>query len=434
MVPAQAEARAALADEWHSLNPQTADEIAQFYSDSRYLAGDLEAWHATPGRQQYTALLVQLARQAQAKVVVDIGCGGGHDLLALYRAGVQELYGVEPNAALRARCPFPVQADVADVPIECADLLVCVDVLEHVLEPELFLARTTDRARIGAVFFESTSTDDHDTPLHLDANHGWKPNRYLEQTGWQMIQDLDRVHVWQRYAQKGVSRASYIVCAYRSISLPTHKCLTKLLTTPSTNQWREQVGGEAGINRARSVQASKWYRETADDVFLMIDDDITFDPQDANTIVERCRQGYDVIAAAYPTGDASHLAVRTLGEKALRFGPDVEPMEMRHVATGFFAVHRRVIEAMTKTLPYCNSDASWAFWPLFGFGWEPDPEAGGFNNLSEDYFFCNNARALGFKVYLDMSIMVGHEVLARLNVVNMQEVYRALRYTEPVPV
>jgi hypothetical protein len=218
-----------------------------------------------------------------------------------------------------------------------------------------------------------------------------------------------------------------ILCAYRSVSLPTHRCIMRLFATPGPNQWREQTGGEAGINRARSIQVSKWYRETTEDAFLMIDDDIVFDPEDANDLVDKCRDGYDVIAAAYPTGDASHLAVRTLGEKALRFGPYEPPLEMRHVATGFFAVHRKVIAAMVETLPLCNSNTSWAFWPLFGFAWEADPEAGGVNNLSEDYNFCNRARELGFKVYLDMNTVIGHEVLARLNVINMAQVYRALR-------
>jgi hypothetical protein len=219
-----------------------------------------------------------------------------------------------------------------------------------------------------------------------------------------------------------------ILCAYRSVSLPTHGCIMELFKTPSHNRWREQRGGEAGIARARSIQASKWFRETTEDVFLMLDDDIVFDPEDANSIVDRCRAGYDVIAAAYPTGDASHLAIRTLGESLLRFGPDMEPLEMRHVATGFFAVHRRVIAAMVDVLPECNTNASWRFWPLFGFATEADAEAGGTNNLSEDYYFCNRARALGFKVYLDMSIAVGHDVLSRLNVVNMEAVYQALRY------
>lgn len=224
-----------------------------------------------------------------------------------------------------------------------------------------------------------------------------------------------------------MANATLIVCAYRAISLPTHACMVNLLTMRGSNTWHTQIGGEAGINRARSIQVSKWLRESTDDVFLMVDDDIVFDPDDANSIVERCRSGYDVIAAAYPTGDASHLAVRTLGETSLRFGPDQEPLEMRHVATGFFACNRRVIEALVDTLPLCNSNTSWAFWPLFGFGWEPDPEAGGTNNLSEDYYFCNRARELGFKVWLDMSIAIGHEVLVRLNVQNMQLVYHALR-------
>jgi len=225
-----------------------------------------------------------------------------------------------------------------------------------------------------------------------------------------------------------LNNATLIVCAYRSVSLATHGCITRLLTTPGRYTWHEQLGGEAGINRARSIQVSKWFRETTDDAFLMVDDDIVFDPQDAERVVDRCREGYDVIAAPYPTGDASHLAVRTLGESSLRFGPDVPPLEMRHVSTGFFACSRRVIAAMVETVPLCNSNTSWAFWPLFGFGWEFDPEAGGTNNLSEDYNFCNKARELGFRVYLDMQTCIGHDVLARFNVVNMEQVYHALRY------
>jgi hypothetical protein len=224
-----------------------------------------------------------------------------------------------------------------------------------------------------------------------------------------------------------------IVCAYRSISLPTVGCILRLLSAPAPSRWRTQLGGEAGINRARSIQVSKWYRDTDDDVCLMLDDDIVFDPEDANGIVDRCRSGYDVIAAAYPTADASHLAVRTLGETAIRFGPDEPPLEMRHVSTGFFAVHRRVIAAMVEHLPECNSNTDWRFWPLFGFGWEPDPAAGGYNNLSEDYWFCNKARDLGFRVYLDVSIAIGHDVLARLNVINYQLVHRALRGEVPEP-
>lgn len=231
-----------------------------------------------------------------------------------------------------------------------------------------------------------------------------------------------------------MNSATLILCAYRSVSLPTHGCVMRLFGTPSENHWREQLGGEAGIARSRSIQVSRWFRDTDEDVFLMIDDDIVFDPDDANNLVARCRDGYDVIAAAYPTGDASHLAIRTLGPTRLQFGPGIEPTEMRHVATGFFAVHRRVIAAMVANLRYCNSNTSWAFWPLFGFAVEDDPEAGGYNNLSEDYYFCNRARALGFKVYLDMQTCIGHEVKARLNVVNMEQVYNALRSGAPEPV
>lgn len=192
--------------------------------------------------------------------------------------------------------------------------------------------------------------------------------------------------------------------------------------------WSEVVVGEAGIQRARSFAASAWYRDTDEDVFMMLDDDITFEPEDAVRLVERCRSGdYDIIGAGYPFRDGSHIAVRTFpGDTRLGFGPDVPPHEVRHVATGFLAVHRRVLAAMVPTLPLCNSLTPGAFWPFFDFSIIEDPEAGGYSYLSEDYTFGERARALGFKVWLDRSIFLGHMGEVQLTVHNMAAIKAAL--------
>lgn len=212
------EARSALADEWRQADPRSPEAIAQFYTTSQKLGDDLMAWHATEERQSWTAMLVHVAMASEAKVAIDIGCGAGHDILALEAAGVPECYGVEPNAKLQKDLPFLVRPHVSEVPIERADMLVCIDVLEHVPDPEAFLDQSVGRAMVGALFFEATATHDHGTPLHLKANWGWHPGRWLEQHGWKLIDHADRVHVWRRVHETGRQTASLLLCAYRGVA------------------------------------------------------------------------------------------------------------------------------------------------------------------------------------------------------------------------
>jgi 2-polyprenyl-3-methyl-5-hydroxy-6-metoxy-1,4-benzoquinol methylase len=199
-----ATARAALADEWRAKQPRTPGEVQAFYRQSQAQAADQAAWHATPGRRRWTALLVATARQSGARRIVDVGCGSGYDLRALREALGDEadLTGVEPNERQRNSLPPDVRAlpDVAQAPIEAADLLVCIDVLEHLPGPEAFLAGLAGRARLGALLFESTATHDHGTPLHLPRNRGWHPARCLEAGGWRLLEEQGRARVWQRVA------------------------------------------------------------------------------------------------------------------------------------------------------------------------------------------------------------------------------------------
>lgn len=425
-------ARAALAAEWENLSPRSSSEVADFYATSTCLADDLEAFHMKPERQEWTANLVHIAGTTDTHIVVDIGSGAGHDLRALHDAHPHlTLYGVEPNHHLRALSWqwANMEPSIETAPIETADLISCFDVLEHIPDPEAFLDAVASRAKPNALLVETCATEDCGTPLHLKENRGWRPGRALERRGWEQIAANGRMHVWQRMATENRVSTSLIVCTFRSVSMPTHRSIVNLLTKDRANErgWREQYGGEAGINRARSIRASIWWACTADDVFLMIDDDIVFEPEHAEHIVDLCRNSHDVIAAAYPVRDGGHLAVRQLdGETEIAFGAELPPKEMRHVSTGFFAVHRRVLDAMIPTLPLCHGNQTWAFWPVFDFRVVADEGAGGNNYLSEDYNFCEMARDLGFKVWLDPTIKLQHLGHMPVSVANMNAIAKAI--------
>jgi hypothetical protein len=444
--PSAAEARATLAAEWAEWDPQTPEDIAAFYRDAEHQEADLDAFHEASERQGWTRLLLYFAGQIIASVqaaenpdarvrVIDIGSGAGHDLRALRDAYSDlDLYGVEPNLKLRARtnerladAPVWVFDSVEHAPIETADLLNCVDVLEHLPDPEAFTAGIASRAMVGAMLIETSATFDIGTPLHLACNRGWLPGRCLEEHGWEQVVTAGRLRVWRRMGTEKRVSTALILCCYRSISQPTHRAIVQLLTHDRQNKlgWREHHAGEAGINRARSIMASRWWKDTADDVFLMLDDDITFEPEDAERLVTLCREGHDVIAAAYPVRDGGHIAMRTFGAQTIDFGPKSEPVEVRHASTGFFAVHRRVLNALIPTLPLCHANMQWSFWPIFDYRVVPDEGAGGFNYLSEDYNFCELARSLGFKVWIDPSIRLGHLGQVPINIANMHKVHAA---------
>src|SRR6185437_13489424 len=65
--------------------------------------------------------------------------------------------------------------------------------------------------------------------------------------------------------------ASVLVCAYRNVSVETCESLMALAATGS---WHCAFrSGDAWIGRARSVIASQWYRQSPDNIFVMIDAD-----------------------------------------------------------------------------------------------------------------------------------------------------------------
>lgn len=457
------EARSALAAEWASRAPSTPEEIVDFYQKSEHLKGDLDIWHEGDDRKRWTEAITYVAQKIEARTVVDIGFGGGHDLTALRDARIPNLFGVEPNADLRQRLwdefnerppqqSWGLVDDVRRAPIEDADLIVCIEVLEHIVDPEAFLTDVASRARRGgtkpgAVLIESTGTFDLGTPLHLAENQGWHPGRVLERHGFELIDHTDRLRVWQRVRERNVNRSSVLLCAYRTVSLPTLHSIMALSGVSSTaydhdsgslpeprladggeGAWRVTTKtGDGLISRARSIVVSRWWAETADDVFLMIDDDISFSVEDAEKIVAAAVQTEGIVCAAYPIRSGAHLAIRGGGDEhgAIEFGPDkTDLIEIEHAATGFMAVHRKVIDAMVPTLQLCHADQPWSFWPFFMPLIVPMGPAQAY--LSEDWAFCHRARELGFKVWVDPSIKLGHLAQIELDVHNMSNVARAV--------
>ena len=166
------------------------------------------------------------------------------------------------------------------------------------------------------------------------------------------------------------------------------------------------IEGEALIDRARSRAASYFLLNSKDDVLCFLDEDVIFKPSDLTKIIDAIACGADICGGPYiQKGTLGKTWVQFDGQE-ITFGKGSKPVEVEAVATGFMAIHRRVFEQLAKDLPLCHPGTI-NFYPFF----QPFPalKKGKWVYLGEDWAMCERARKVGFKVFLEPSIFLGHE-------------------------
>lgn len=224
---------------------------------------------------------------------------------------------------------------------------------------------------------------------------------------------------------------------WRSLDVRT---ATAMYAAMSMNPAREHVvwaplWNDALIGRSRSLMCTEFLEKHRDcDVMVIIDDDIVFEPQDFWKIVEGARETRGIYGGVYVTRSTNpHIAsrfYRDRGEVHIAQTPQRRPFEIQYLATGFFAIHRDVLEAMvdaefedaygTHRMERVTLGADRPFYPVFSpFVCRED--GGELHYLSEDWAFCNRARQLGFGVWMDQSIVLVHMGLYPYSVADLNE-------------
>lgn len=424
-------ARDVLAQEWEQLSPSTPAEIADFYKNAKHYKDDLDQWHSFGERKEWTVAITAAARACHAQRILDIGAGAGHDIEALYADNSEYMiHAIEPNLVLQdhliKECHEVLVFDGFDEIDEAFegqsaqyDMIYCIDVLEHVPDPDSLLASMLKHLKMGGIFIEATATHDTSTPLHLPELRGWSASRFLDANGFVIETSVGRLKVWHRIHESRSDNPNLLLCAYRSVGAETAAILTQLVK----KNWRFTIHmGDALVSRVRSMSVSEWYQQDAGDVFLMIDDDILFAPEDAEKVIALARETRSIASAAYPVRGATHFASR-IPFKELKFGTEAkEPVKITWAGTGFIAVHRDVIEALVKTVPLCIMSSEAWFWPMFQpFVWYNEENKYS-EYLSEDWAFCERAKQLGFDVWLDPSIILTHVGTKQYTVHDMLQV------------
>lgn len=209
---------------------------------------------------------------------------------------------------------------------------------------------------------------------------------------------------------------------WRNINVRTMSAMmTAMMTSPTSERviWAP-IWNDALIGRSRSIMCTEFLKTDAD-VMVIIDDDIVFEPGDFWKIVEGARETRGIYGGAYVTRSTEpHITSRVLAdgkEQLFAQTPERRPVEYQYLATGFWAVHRDVMEAMvgaefvdaygTHRMDLVELGADRPFYPMF----QPfvcREEDGRLHYLSEDWAYCNRARQLGFRAWVDLSIILIH--------------------------
>lgn len=159
----------------------------------------------------------------------------------------------------------------------------------------------------------------------------------------------------------------------------------------------------------------KPFNDTEYDVYITIDSDIVFSPQNIIDLIEST-ETHPVVAGYYMMSDCKSLAVvkdwdTTYFSKTGTFkfmtiedinswksatGSNYIPVS--YVGMGFFAITKEVLNKLKY--PYFNSE-------LQKIVTEDGKEL--VDMCSEDVSFCKNVQSLGYEIFVNTEIRVGHE-------------------------
>lgn len=167
------------------------------------------------------------------------------------------------------------------------------------------------------------------------------------------------------------------------------------------------VIGDSLVSRARNTITMEFLKSDCTHL-LMIDSDLVFS---SDHVVRIMGHNLDVVGGFYPKkkdGDAelvfNSLQDVVMDERGLT--------EVNYIGTGFLCVSRKVIEAMISEygddiifkVDGAENKVGFDFWPVGVYKY-PD---GSRRYLSEDWYFCQRARDLGFKVWGDNRVLLKH--------------------------
>lgn len=166
----------ALADDWNAQQPNNPDEVTRFYKQTPHYLYNLVIWYDSGDRFNFIPYFEKLREQFGIQSVLDYGCGVGNDGLALLEAGFEVTFVdfVCPSTdflrwRLARRGFQDTFMDVETLPtLPPADMLIAIDVLEHMVDPLTVVEKLHPSTKIFAHKSQFGKTEGGRHPFHFD--------------------------------------------------------------------------------------------------------------------------------------------------------------------------------------------------------------------------------------------------------------------------
>ncbi len=199
------------------------------------------------------------------------------------------------------------------------------------------------------------------------------------------------------------------VCSHRGTKSETAQAIELLHQVLGNTFLVRYYSGDAWIDRMRSVAATEFLKMDWADYMIFIDDDIVFIPEHVIMLYQDMKENdYDLIGGGYPTRTGSQLSSYGLGEYGgIKIDGSIQ--EIKWLATGFMGISKKLLRRMVDelNLPLLHQKQWCESYPFFVFE-QHFTEKGNQMLISEDWYFCELARKLGVKTYMDTRCMLGH--------------------------
>jgi hypothetical protein len=194
------------------------------------------------------------------------------------------------------------------------------------------------------------------------------------------------------------------------VSLKLAVSLAKFAQAAPQHGIEIQIGSICGcsvVSRARNLLAQDLL-DSKCDYLMFIDSDINFEPEDIMRLMAWGSDPKKGIVAAVPrtrSETKTYIANLDYDENGELTMNGMGLVRAERVATAFMLVRREVFEQMVEAHPewmYYDKKTDRMIPCLFDFMLTEE------GYIGEDYLFCDRARELGFGVWVDPSITLGH--------------------------
>ena len=193
------------------------------------------------------------------------------------------------------------------------------------------------------------------------------------------------------------------------VSLKLAVSLAKFAMTAPAHGVEIQIGSICGcsvVSRARNLLVRDFLDSDCTDL-LFIDSDINFESEDIyRLLVWTSHRKKGIVAGCPRVRNDSAVYIETLDQENGHLTMDGHGLvRAKRVATAFMMVRRDVFATLE------NQNPQWRYWDdrsgkmlsaIFDFKVTPE------GYMGEDYLFCDRTRELGYEVWIDPSIKLGH--------------------------